>query len=261
VKVGQRGVVTAFVEEIDASRGRIKVRYRARDEDLISPWAPIASPLSGKSRGALFMPEKGDEVLVGFEDGDFCNPYVLGFLWNGEHVSPENKPENRVIITPGGHQLRFEDKKGDKRVVLKSSGGRSLTLEDKPGSGKIEIKSKQHSVTMTDEPTQGITIQAGEAGAGVTIDIKVTPPSVTVMIGPSNRIEIGPSGITVTTPATINVNCMAANITASGATNLTTGMLNVTAGATIFSGVVMASAVIAQAVVSPLYSPGVGNIV
>jgi hypothetical protein len=84
---------------------------------------------------------------------------------------------------------------------------------------------------------------------------------VTLSVGPTNRIEIGPSGINLTTPTTVNVNCTSANVTASGATNLTTGILNVTAGATIFSGAVIAQAVVAQAVVSPLYSPGVGNLV
>lgn len=261
MKIPQNGVMTAFVEEIDAAKGRIKVRYRAREENLISPWAPIASPLSGKGRGALFMPEKGDEVLVGFHDGDFCNPYVLGFLWNGEQTSPEDQAHNRVIVTPGGHQLRFEDKKGDRRVVLKSDAERSITLEDKPGGGKIEIKSKQHSVTLTDEPTQGITIQAGPAGAGVTIELKVTPPSVSITVGGMNKIDIGPSGVSVNTPSTVSVNCTAANVTAAGTTNLTTGLLNVSAGAAIFSGVVMAQAVVAQVVSSPVYTPGVGNMI
>ena len=30
------------------------------------------------------MPQVGDEVLVGFEDGDLHKPYVLGALWNGK---------------------------------------------------------------------------------------------------------------------------------------------------------------------------------
>ena len=62
------------------------------------------------------MPEPGDEVLVAFQDGKFDSPYVVGFLWNGEQVSPEDTPHNRVIVTPGGHQLRFEDKDHRRRA-------------------------------------------------------------------------------------------------------------------------------------------------
>src|SRR4051794_34547479 len=76
----KQGVVTAFVKEIDAQNGRVKVEYRAIDEDLESAWAPIASPMSGKSRGMQFMPEAGDEVLVAFHDGQFDTPFIVGFL-------------------------------------------------------------------------------------------------------------------------------------------------------------------------------------
>src|ERR1051326_1930630 len=119
----RQGVLTAFVKRVDAELGRVQVEYSAIEENLESAWAPSATPMSGKSRGQLFMPEVGDEVLVAFHDGQFDTPFVVGYLWNGEHVSPETSPDNRVIVTPGGHQLRFEDKEGDRRVILKSSGG------------------------------------------------------------------------------------------------------------------------------------------
>ena len=69
--MNQRGVVTAFVDEVDVKQGRVKVEYKAIEDKLMSPWAYIAAPMSGKGRGALFMPEKGDEVLICFADGQF----------------------------------------------------------------------------------------------------------------------------------------------------------------------------------------------
>ena len=56
---------------------------------LRSAWAPVAAPLAGKKRGAFFMPELGDEVLVAFEHGDFDHPFIIGFLWNGVDTPPE----------------------------------------------------------------------------------------------------------------------------------------------------------------------------
>jgi uncharacterized protein involved in type VI secretion and phage assembly len=82
------------------------------------------------------MPEVGDEVLVAFNQDDAGHPYIIGFLWNGQDSPPDSSAQNRVIKTPGGHTLRFED--GDsKKVVLKSSSGQTITLDD-----------SEHSITL-----------------------------------------------------------------------------------------------------------------
>ena len=98
------GVVTGYVKKVDAKQGRVQVEYRGIEKDLLSPWAYVAAPLSGKKRGMLFMPEADDEVLVAYGDGEFGHPYVVGFLWNGDQLSPETEADQRVIVTPGGHE-------------------------------------------------------------------------------------------------------------------------------------------------------------
>ena len=40
--------------------------------------------MAGDGRGTYFLPEVGDEVLVGAEAGDPSHLYVLGALWNGK---------------------------------------------------------------------------------------------------------------------------------------------------------------------------------
>ncbi len=264
----RQGVVTAFVKKVDAKQGRCIVEYRSIDDKLESCWAPIASPMSGKGRGALFMPEKGDEVLVAFQDAKVDTPFVVGFLWNGEHVSPEKEAHNRVIVTPGGHQLRFEDKEGDRRVILKSAGGHSVTLEDKAPAKKIEIKSTQHTVTLDDTPgASNISINAGPAGL-VSIKLTTTPPSITITTG-TGTIGVDATGVSVTSPGTLTintvgtatVNCTAASINAAGVTSINTGVLSVNAGIANFTGAVTCSALIANAVASPVYSPGIGNLI
>ena len=276
------GVVTAFVKRVDAGQGRVMVEYRGMEDGLLSPWAYVAAPMSGPSRGALFMPESGDEVLVAYADGDFDHPYVLGFLWNGEQTSPETEAHNRVIVTPGGHQLRFEDKSNDTRIVLKSNGGHSVTLEDQasgpklqietngnrevllddtPGTGKVQITSGAHQVTMDDTPGgQRVQIQAGQ-GVGVTILMNVTPPSLTINVGAGNSITVSDAGVALNALGGANITVAGvANITAS-ATNITTGALNVTSGLASFTGVVQASAVVTNSVVSSAYNAGVpGNL-
>ena len=262
----RHGVVSAFVKKVDPDQGRVKVEYRSIDEQLQSTWAPIASPMSGKKRGAFFMPEEGDEVLMAFGDAQFDTPYVVGFLWNGEQTSPDSSVHNRVIVTPGNHTLRFEDKDGDKRIILKSDGGHSITLEDKPPGKHIEIKSTQHTVTLDDQAgSANITLSAG--GGVVTVALKTTPPSVEVTT-PTGTVKLDTSGITIeaATSVTINsagttqINCTTATLTAA-TTTLNTGMLAVNAALTTFAGAVQCTALIANAVSSPLYTPGIGNLI
>ena len=49
-----------------------------------SDWARVVQVGMGKEWGNLFLPEVGDEVLVGFEFGDARRPYVIGGLINGK---------------------------------------------------------------------------------------------------------------------------------------------------------------------------------
>ena len=274
------GVVTAFVHEVDAEQGRVKVEYRAIDDELNSTWAPVAAPLSGSKRGQLFMPEVGDECLVAFENGDFDHPFVVGFLWNGQDVSSESQASNRVIVTPGGHQLRFEDKKDDTRIVLrstgkhellledksddplvrlKSNGGREVLLDDHPTSGKVKITSGRHSVTLDDAPAN--TSIKIDAGMGVvTISLNVTPtPSLAISVA-GNTIDIGPTGVSVTAAGTLSVTSAGmVNVNASMA-SITAPVLTVNAAVTTFSGVVITPTIIATTVVGTSYTPGAGNL-
>lgn len=273
------GVVTAFVEEVDPKHGRIKVEYRGMQDRFLSAWAYMATPMSGKGRGQLFMPEKGDEVLICYGDGAFGHPYVVGCLWNGEQVSPEKDAHNRVIVTPGGHQLRFEDKDNQKKVVLRSDGKRELLLDDKSGAGKVKITSGEHHVLLDDAPAgTRIEIRAGKA-VGVTITLNVTPtPSLAIQVGGGSTIDISDSGVSVTAAGAASINVGgaatitaggavainaggAATITAGGAASITASVLNVTSGLANFAGVVKASAIVTNAVVSTVYSRGVGNLV
>jgi uncharacterized protein involved in type VI secretion and phage assembly len=41
------------------------------------------------SKGQEVRHRKGDGVLVAFEAGEVRKPYVIGLLWNGKDVPPE----------------------------------------------------------------------------------------------------------------------------------------------------------------------------
>ena len=242
-------------------QGRVRVEYRAIEPGLESTWAYVAAPLAGSGRGVLFMPEVGDEVLVLHGDDDFDHPFVLGYLWNGEQKTSETDPKMRVIKTPGGHQLRFEDKDDAKKIVLVSDGGRSLTLDDNPSFGSIELKSGSNRVFMDDSPSSTqVQLQAG-SGVGVTVTLSATPqPSMSISVGPGTTINVDSTGVSITSTGAATLTCTSATLNASAAVSVTAPMVTVNSAMASFTGVLQCTTLIAQSVVSPLYTPGVGNI-
>jgi uncharacterized protein involved in type VI secretion and phage assembly len=224
------GVAVGLVSEVDAKLGRVKVKFPWMDPPQASYWAPIASILSGKKRGARFMPELEDEALVAFDRGEFDHPYVIGFLWNGADEAPDDVKSNRVMVTPGGHELRFEDKDGDRRVVVKTAGGHTLSLDDKAKS--VTLKStKEHKLEILDDDGT-VTLQTKDGGK-VTLD---NQPGTAVVEASQNKITLGPEGITIeVTAGTLNVKSTTmTNIEAQGALTVKS-----TAAATIQSSAAM----------------------
>lgn len=154
------GVVSAIVKSLEDPEGlgRLELEFRHLPDGPKSSWAPVAAALAGPGRGAFLMPEIEDEVLVSFDQGDFNHPFVVGFLWNGADKPPETDPSNRVILTPGGHTLRFEDG-NSKKVILRSSSGNTITLDDANQKVKIETKGRL-SLTL-DDAAQSIALSGG----------------------------------------------------------------------------------------------------
>src|SRR3984893_11809017 len=156
------GVVTGIVKNLNDpnGHGRIELQYPWLSDSVRSSWAPVASALAGKERGAFFMPEIDDEVLVAFEHGDVNHPFIIGFLWNGVDTPPETTNQNRVIKTPGGHQLRFEDTDGAKKVILKSNGGHQIEIDDASQTITIKTNSGNQFIVLNDAGNS-ITVRGG----------------------------------------------------------------------------------------------------
>jgi uncharacterized protein involved in type VI secretion and phage assembly len=131
---------------------RVKVRFPWLSNDVESNWARVAAPMSGKDRGAYFLPEVDDEVLIAFEHGQVDHPFVVGCLWNGKDGAPESNADgennHRTIRSRSGHVLRFNDK----------SGNETIEIIDKIGSNKIVIDSANNSITI--EAKSDITIKS-----------------------------------------------------------------------------------------------------
>jgi uncharacterized protein involved in type VI secretion and phage assembly len=130
--------------------------------------------MAGNNRGAWFIPDVGDEVLLGFEAGDPRRPYVLGSLWNGQDAPPESmdgagKNDIKTLRSRNGVIVSLSDESGRESLTLETPGGQSLTLSD--GPGKIEIRD-----------SNGNSVELASSGITVTASAKVTVQASTVEV-------------------------------------------------------------------------------
>ncbi|HEY5423476.1 MAG TPA: phage baseplate assembly protein V, partial [Ilumatobacteraceae bacterium] len=100
--------------------GRVKLGFPWLAPFYETDWARVVQVGMGKEWGNLFLPEVGDEVLVGFEFGDARRPYVIGGLINGKTSHPllssavksaglSAQIVKRGMVSRIGNQLTFED--------------------------------------------------------------------------------------------------------------------------------------------------------
>jgi uncharacterized protein involved in type VI secretion and phage assembly len=156
-----RGVVPARVVDQNDPRkmGRIKIQYDWQESGETG-WVRMVTPHAGSDRGFMFMPEKGDEVLVAFEHGDPERPYVLGSLWNGVDQAPreafwggdiENNDVKR-IVTKSGHRIQFSDKEGKESIVIATPRKLKLALiekTDETGRSMILLHSEDGDIVIS----------------------------------------------------------------------------------------------------------------
>ncbi|OFZ96297.1 MAG: type IV secretion protein Rhs [Betaproteobacteria bacterium RIFCSPLOWO2_02_FULL_62_17] len=126
----QIGLVTAL-EGDPGGEERIKVRIPLIDPGEEGVWARIATLDAGSSRGTVFRPEIGDEVVLGFLNDDPRNPVVLGQMHSSAKASPipaADANNEKGLVTRSGIEFKFDD---DKKVVtLKTPGGNSVVVSD-----------------------------------------------------------------------------------------------------------------------------------
>ena len=133
----QIGIVEPYPDEGDPNKvHRIKVRIPAIHEQESVIWARLALPYAGNERGAHWIPEAGDEVVVGFFNDDPRHPVVLGALYNGQTAPPfpvTTENNEKGFITRNGCKILFKDEQDKERIEISTPAGNEVLLEDEKG--------------------------------------------------------------------------------------------------------------------------------
>jgi len=146
-------------------KGRVRVRMNWQTDGMQTSWVRVMTPDGGSSkdvksnRGFVFIPEVGDQVLLGFRHGDPARPYVMGSLFNGVTGGGGGQGNNcKSLTSRTGSSLKLDDSKGS--VTLHDKGGVSMTFD---GAGNYTLNAKAtHSVNVGDNAS--INVGAAEKG-------------------------------------------------------------------------------------------------
>ncbi|ALP53817.1 hypothetical protein Tel_12110 [Candidatus Tenderia electrophaga] len=166
--------------------GRVKIRllsFDGTDEQDAEIWARVAVPFAGHNRGAFFIPDVDDEVLVSFVNGDPRQPIVIGGLWSGSADVPEtlggggDRVDRWTLTGKAGTRIAIvEEQPSDATISFTTPGGVSGELTD-AGGGKIEFRIS--GTTVTYDP-QGVTVNTGMNVKVQATQVEISASMVTV---------------------------------------------------------------------------------
>jgi Rhs element Vgr protein len=154
----QVGIVEAFPSDGDPDKfHRIKVKIPAIDGKDNVIWARLLFPYAGDTRGMFFVPEEGDEVVIGFFNDDPRHAVVIGSLYNGQTETPldfTDKNNQKGIVTRNGIKILFTDEDDKEKINIETPGGNKIILDDENGITVEDIN--ENKATFNDD---GISFQ------------------------------------------------------------------------------------------------------
>jgi type VI secretion system secreted protein VgrG len=161
-------VATVLDNNDPLKQGRIKVKFNwdCTNNDP-TEWLRVVTPnagqgIRGTNRGFFAIPEEGDQVLIGFEEGNVARPIVMGSVYNNSNVDSSKQIQNHLksITTRSGHLIEFDDHND-------SQGIRITDIRN----NVIHIDTSTDSITIT--ALENMTLNAKNMKINVEEDLNV----------------------------------------------------------------------------------------
>ncbi|HET6992361.1 MAG TPA: type VI secretion system tip protein VgrG, partial [Bacteroidia bacterium] len=170
---GARGLFNGTVKQMyndPDSQYRILVDVPLFDQNGAGIWARLSNFYSTNGAGAFFLPEVGDEVVLGFLNEDPRYPIILGSMYSSTKLKPFNGLDpnqnntTKAIVSKSGISVQFDDENivftiatPNKNTMILSDKDKKITIQDQ-NSNTITMSSD--GITMQSSKT--ITIDAGQ---------------------------------------------------------------------------------------------------
>ncbi|MCH5599237.1 phage baseplate assembly protein V [Niabella ginsengisoli] len=125
--------------------GRIRVKFHWMNGSEKTPWIRVTTPHAGGGKGMFFIPEVGEEVIIGFEGDSATKPYVIGAVYHGKANNAFGNAGNDVkaLQSRSGNKVLLDDNAGS--VFVEDMDGNSVLMD---GAGNVTMKSNE-SITLT----------------------------------------------------------------------------------------------------------------
>ncbi len=176
-------------------RARLKVKVPSALGETETGWALPCLPFGGlKDIGLFFVPEVDTQVWVEFEEGEISKPLWTGTFWQqkGDPPAEANEgdaPTTRLIKTPGGHILRFDDEADKEKFLIHHPGGTEVAIDEKgiltltdQGGSKVTLDPDAGKLTVEDSNGNTLTMDS----SGTVIEDKN-----------GNKVEMAAAGINI----------------------------------------------------------------
>ncbi|GLH46592.1 type VI secretion system Vgr family protein [Pseudomonas lactis] len=168
--------------------GRVKVQFpwdrTDKNNDHSSCWIRVAQGWAGELWGAMAIPRVGQELIIGYLDGDADQPIAIGRAYRQTNLPPYELPKHKTRMTiksrthkgEGFNELRFEDELGHQEVFIHAEKDKNVHIKNNNGIfvGNDRKERVEHNETIsigdhrTEDVGQNETISIG-ANRSVTI--------------------------------------------------------------------------------------------
>jgi Rhs element Vgr protein len=121
-------------------------------------WARLTNFYSTNGAGAFFMPEVGDEVILGFLNEDPRYPIILGSVYNGQKnppftgLQPDEKNTLKAIVSKSGMYIQFNDDK--KILTITTPQNNTIIIDD--DQAQIKVIDQNNNIVLLS--SDGITV-------------------------------------------------------------------------------------------------------
>ena len=163
------------------SRIKVQFKWQVTNNDP-TEWLRILTPSAGSddqggsNRGFISIPEKNDQVLVAFEEGNIARPVVMGSIYHNKNGNSQKQQSNHIksLSTRSGHLIQFDD----------SSDTQGITITDRNGN-VIVIDSKGNNITITALETMTLNAK----NMNINVDQKIQVKATDMAIDASNSFD------------------------------------------------------------------------
>lgn len=247
------GTQTAIVvgksgEEIWTDKyGRVKVQFhwdrKGEDNETSTCWIRVSHPMAGKNWGWISLPRIGQEVVVGFMEGDPDKPLITGRVYNAEQMPPYTLPANQTqsgIKTRSSkegaadnfNEIRFEDKKDEEELYVHAEKDYNRVVEnndtlkvgfEKKDAGDQTIDIYNNRTTTLEEGNDALTVKKGDYSVDIdkgkrTVNVKADDATTVSTGNHSLDVSAGKSTVEAAVSIELKVGSNSIKIDQSGIT-------------------------------------------